>query len=154
MNQGAYLFSQLISIISPTSFRTCVKRYNGDYKTKDFNCWRQYLCMVFGQLTHRENLSDMDGITLLQNDTDRISTNWIFTVLVENLVGFGEWMGECGIHVSKVHNRNDLHPLVAKYKCHLPNVDYVSQRMVAIPVGWWVTKEDREYIVDCIKNGW
>jgi dTDP-4-amino-4,6-dideoxygalactose transaminase len=103
---------------------------------------------------YRENLSDMDGITLLQNDTDRISTNWIFTVLVENLVGFGEWMGECGIHVSKVHNRNDLHPLVAKYKCHLPNVDYVSQRMVAIPVGWWVTKEDREYIVDCIKNGW
>lgn len=58
MNQGTYLFSQLISIVSPTSFRTCVKRYNGDYKTKHFNCWRQYLCMVFGQLTHRESLSD------------------------------------------------------------------------------------------------
>lgn len=58
MNQGAYLFSQLISIISPKSFKTCVNRYNGDYKTKHFNCWRQYLCMVFGQLTHRESLSD------------------------------------------------------------------------------------------------
>lgn len=58
MNQGTYLFSQLISIVSPTSFRTCVNRYNGDYKTKHFNCWRQYLCMVFGQLTHRESLSD------------------------------------------------------------------------------------------------
>ncbi len=58
MNQGAYLFSQLISIVSPTSFKTCVKRYNGDYKTKHFTCWRQYLCMVFGQLTHRESLSD------------------------------------------------------------------------------------------------
>lgn len=58
MNQGTYLFSQLISIISPTSFKTCVKRYNGDYKTKHFTCWRQYLCMVFGQLTHRESLSD------------------------------------------------------------------------------------------------
>jgi hypothetical protein len=58
MNQGAYLFSQLTSIISPTSFRTCVKRYNGDYKTKHFTCWKQYLCMVFGQLTHRESLSD------------------------------------------------------------------------------------------------
>lgn len=57
MNQGTYLFSQLISIISLTSFKTCVKRYNGDYKTKHFNCWRQYLCMVFGQLTHRESLS-------------------------------------------------------------------------------------------------
>ena len=58
MNQGAYLFSQLISLISPTSFKTCVNRYNGDFKTKHFNCWRQYLCMVFGQLTHRESLSD------------------------------------------------------------------------------------------------
>lgn len=58
MNQGAYLFSQLISVISPTSFKTCVKRYNGDYKTKHFNCWRQFLCMIFGQLTHRESLSD------------------------------------------------------------------------------------------------
>ena len=52
------MFSQLISLISPTSFKTCVKRYNGDYKTKHFTCWRQYLCMVFGQLTHRESLSD------------------------------------------------------------------------------------------------
>lgn len=58
MNQGSYLFSQLISVISPTSFKTCVKKYNGDYKTKHFTCWRQYLCMVFGQLTHRESLSD------------------------------------------------------------------------------------------------
>ena len=58
MNQGTYLFSQIISLISPTSFKTCVKRYNGDFKTKHFNCWRQYLCMAFGQLTHRESLSD------------------------------------------------------------------------------------------------
>jgi hypothetical protein len=58
MNQGAYLFSQVISLLSPTSFKTCVKRYNGDYKTKHFTCWRQFLCMVFGQLTHRESLSD------------------------------------------------------------------------------------------------
>lgn len=58
MNQGAYVFSQLISLVSPTSFKTCVKRYNGDHKTKHFKCWSQYLCMVFGQLTHRESLSD------------------------------------------------------------------------------------------------
>ena len=70
MNQGTYLFSQLISIISPTSFKTCVKRYNGDYKTKHFNCWRQYLCMVFGQLTHRESLSDT--ILCLKANTNKL----------------------------------------------------------------------------------
>lgn len=70
MNQGAYLFSQVISLISPTSFKTCVKRYNGDYKTKHFTCWRQFLCMVFGQLTHRESLSDT--ILCLKANTNKL----------------------------------------------------------------------------------
>jgi hypothetical protein len=25
---------------------------------------------------------------------------------------------------------------------------------VSIPVGWWVSDEDREYIVETIKKGW
>lgn len=58
MNQGKYVFSQIISLISHKSFYSCVKRYNGDYKTKQFTCWKQFLCMAFGQLTHRESLSD------------------------------------------------------------------------------------------------
>lgn len=58
MNQGKYVFSQLMSFISHNDFLCCVKRYNGDYKVKDFNCWKQFLCMAFGQLTHRESLSD------------------------------------------------------------------------------------------------
>lgn len=44
--------------MSSTSFQTIVKRHKGDYKVKDFSCWKQYLCMAFGQLTHRESLSD------------------------------------------------------------------------------------------------
>jgi len=58
MNQGKYVFSQLMSLISHTSFNSCVKRYKGDYKAKHFSCWNQFLCMAFGQLTHRESLSD------------------------------------------------------------------------------------------------
>jgi hypothetical protein len=58
MNQGKYVFSQIMSLISHTSFNSCVKRYKGDHKTKHFNCWHQFLCMSFGQLTHRESLSD------------------------------------------------------------------------------------------------
>ena len=58
MNQGKYVFSQLTELLSQTSFQTCVTRYNGNYKTKHFSCWKQFLCMVFGQLTHRESLTD------------------------------------------------------------------------------------------------
>jgi len=58
MNQGRYVFSQLMDLISSTSFQTLVNRYDGDYKVRDFSCWKQFLCMAFGQLTHRESLSD------------------------------------------------------------------------------------------------
>jgi hypothetical protein len=58
MNQGKYVFSQLIGLISYKQFQTLVARHKGEYKVKDFSCWKQFLCMAFGQLTHRESLSD------------------------------------------------------------------------------------------------
>lgn len=58
MNQGKYVFAQIFEFVSHNDFIKCVSKYNGDYKTKHFSCWNQYLCMAFGQLTHRESLSD------------------------------------------------------------------------------------------------
>jgi hypothetical protein len=58
MNQGKFIFSQIMGIVSHKVFNACVNRYKGDYKSKHFSCWKQFLCMAFGQLTHRESLSD------------------------------------------------------------------------------------------------
>jgi hypothetical protein len=58
MNQGKYVFSQIMELASHKVFYACVGRYKGDFKSKHFSCWKQFLCMAFGQLTHRESLSD------------------------------------------------------------------------------------------------
>lgn len=58
MNKGAYVFSQIMGLVSHKKFQTIVNQHLGDYKVRDFTCWKQYLCMAFGQLTHRESLSD------------------------------------------------------------------------------------------------
>ena len=58
MNSGKFVFSQVIGLVSSTSFQTIVNRHFGDYKVKEFSCWKQFLCMAFGQLTHRESISD------------------------------------------------------------------------------------------------
>src|SRR5699024_1233782 len=58
MNSGKYVFSQIVGLVSSTSFQTIVNRYSGDYRVREFSCWKQFLCMVFGQLTHRESLRD------------------------------------------------------------------------------------------------
>jgi len=58
MNQGKYVFSQIMGLISHKQFQTIVNRHFGDYKVRGFSCWKQFLCMAFGQLTHRESISD------------------------------------------------------------------------------------------------
>ena len=58
MNQGKFIFSQIMELISYKQFQAIVNRHHGDYKVKDFTCWKQFLCMSFGQLTHRESISD------------------------------------------------------------------------------------------------
>jgi hypothetical protein len=58
MNQGRMTFTQIVDFASQDIFKVCVKRYNGNYKAKEFSCWKQFLCLAFGQLTHRESMSD------------------------------------------------------------------------------------------------
>lgn len=103
---------------------------------------------------YNKELSDVPGITLLENKPDRQSTYWIYTIKVDRQTDFMNKMKECNIMVSRVHERNDIHSCVSKYRCHLPNLDRLVKEMICIPVGWWVTPEDRQYIVDCIKSGW
>lgn len=51
-------FTQIMDFASQDLFKVCVNRYNGNYKAKEFTCWKQFLCMAFGQLTHRQSMSD------------------------------------------------------------------------------------------------
>jgi hypothetical protein len=51
-------FAQIMDFASQDIFKTIVARYNGNYKTKEFTSWRHFLCFAFGQLTHRESMSD------------------------------------------------------------------------------------------------
>lgn len=58
MNQGQYVFSQIISFVDHNDFNRCVAKYKGNYGVRHFTCWKQFLCLAFGQLTHRESMSD------------------------------------------------------------------------------------------------
>ena len=101
-----------------------------------------------------DNLKNVPGVTTLTRHDDRESAFWIYSMLVENRDGFFAKMKECGITVSQVHERNDKHTCVKEYKSALPTLEATIGKVVSIPVGWWVTPEEREYIVNCIKQGW
>lgn len=84
---------------------------------------------------------------------DENSSHWIYTILVDNKDEFIKYMTENNIEVSPVHNRNDNYTIFSKYKVELPNLDYFFSRQVAIPVGWWLSEEQKQYIVETI-NKW
>ena len=64
MNKGKYVFAQLMSLIHSEEFDRCVEKYNGHHRVRQFTCWHQFLCLSFGQLTHRASLRDI--VTCLQ----------------------------------------------------------------------------------------
>ena len=59
MNNGRYVFAQLIDFLPQRVFDRFVKEYKGNRYVKHFTCWNQLLCMVFGQLTNRDSLRDL-----------------------------------------------------------------------------------------------
>jgi len=64
MNKGEYVFSQLTEFLPRRIFDRMVAEHNGNKYVKHFTCWNQLLCMVFGQLTTRDSLSDL--ITVIE----------------------------------------------------------------------------------------
>ena len=59
MNSGKYVFAQLLHFVDRYEFEKCVAKYNGDFRTRHFNCWNQFVQLFFGQLTSRNSLRDI-----------------------------------------------------------------------------------------------
>jgi len=60
MNEGKFVFAQLMQHLPLSTLRRCVQLYDGEHKVKSFSCLDQYLCMAFAQLTYRESLRDIE----------------------------------------------------------------------------------------------
>lgn len=106
---------------------------------------------------HRDNaaqyaveLQDALGITLPPPDPG--ASWWLYCVQVEDQAGFIAYLTSRGIGASPVHRRNDVHPAFDFPNGPLPGVDAFSSSEVALPVGWWVSEEDRKQVVSVVKE--
>lgn len=59
MNQGRYVFAQLMDFIPRKYFEWLIKKYDGNKYVKSFTCWDHMLVLLFGQLSNREGLRDL-----------------------------------------------------------------------------------------------
>lgn len=59
MNQGKYVFSQVIEFIPRYRFDKLVRQYKGDWHIKSLNSYNHLLHLLFGQLTGCDSLRDI-----------------------------------------------------------------------------------------------
>lgn len=101
-----------------------------------------------------QQLKDIKGIKLMKNNPKCLPSYWLYTIRILNnkKYEFMTYMKSKNIMTSQVHNRNDINSCVKDYVIDLPNLNQFEKEMVCIPVGWWLTEDDRLYIVNCIKE--
>lgn len=81
------------------------------------------------------------------------SAHWIYSLLVNDKDLFQDHMTKHGIASDVVHVRNDTYTVFKPFReSSLPGVDSFCSRMMNIPVGWWVSTEDKEHIVNAVNS--
>jgi dTDP-4-amino-4,6-dideoxy-D-glucose/dTDP-4-amino-2,4-dideoxy-beta-L-xylose transaminase len=110
---------------------------------------------------HRENaayydeeLADVPGLELTQRAPGHESSFWFYPVRVQQRDSFMRKMTGAGVAVSRFARRNDAHSCVRDAATALPGLDVVHDQIVYVPVGWWLTHEDRAHVVKVIRAGW
>jgi hypothetical protein len=61
MRQFASIFSQLLAIFSRSEFETAVRRHRAEHAAKGFDCWSQFVAMLFCQLGRAHSLREICG---------------------------------------------------------------------------------------------
>lgn len=59
MNSGKFVFAQIASFLPQRIFDGIVGRFKGNSRVRHFTCWNQLMCMMYGQLSNRDSLSDL-----------------------------------------------------------------------------------------------
>ena len=101
---------------------------------------------------YSQTLSGVDGITVQPFDPD--CDYWLYTLLADDRDGLKAYLAEQGIASSQVHARNDLHTAfrraTARQDGRLPGVEHFDDHQLSVPVGWWVTEQDRERVARAV----
>ncbi|KMP12229.1 hypothetical protein UR09_01685 [Candidatus Nitromaritima sp. SCGC AAA799-A02] len=60
MTKIGTVFSELLKLIPRFHFDSAVNRYSSDRYTKSFSCWRQFITLLYAQITQKDSLRDIE----------------------------------------------------------------------------------------------
>ncbi len=106
---------------------------------------------------YEERLRGIPGITMLGTGyEDREHACWLCTVEVERRMDLVRKLREAHVESGQVHYRNDRYSIFAPFAepDAYPNMDYLEDRYLVLPLHTRVSEDDVEYICDLIRRGW
>ncbi|MFA5554213.1 MAG: DegT/DnrJ/EryC1/StrS family aminotransferase [Phycisphaerae bacterium] len=101
-------------------------------------------------LKYDKAFENLQAVRPLKYNKDRLSSYWLYTVRAKDRPRFMEYMQSKAITVSQVHVRNDHHTIFNEFRTSLPGVDEFVSEQVSIPVGWWLTEDNLQHIINSI----
>jgi len=101
-------------------------------------------------------LAGTAGLTLLRRREDAESGYWTYSLRAERRADLMRKLQQNGIGCQRLHVRNDRYSCFADARRDdaLPGVDLFDRENLSIPCGWWLSPEERERIVACVRAGW
>jgi len=104
--------------------------------------------------TYRENLEGVAGLKHLEYNTDRVSSYWIFTVLVDRRNDFVRALSARGVPASVVHQRIDRNRVFGGIKEDLSGQVFFDDRQISLPVHAGLSDEDVAHVIKAVQYGW
>lgn len=101
-----------------------------------------------------KKLDKVNGVKLLNYQSDCKSSYWLFPLLVEKRSDFIKMMRANKINVSVVHQGIHKNKIFDNFKKQIQNQIYFDEYQIHIPIHEKLSLEDIEYIIQIIKRGW
>lgn len=103
---------------------------------------------------YQSELSKVDGLNLMTYDKNRLSSYWLFPILVGKRKDFIKKMKESRIPVSVVHLGIDKNSIFGGKNYDLVNQRKFDENQIHIPINSSLNFDNINHIIKTIKNGW
>lgn len=100
----------------------------------------------------RERLADIPGLDLVHPLPGAQPAYWTVLALCENRDEALTRLKRAGVHVSKMHHRNDTYSGFRTLPSELPGVTRFMDSTLSFPCGWWLERDDLDSIVSIVSD--
>lgn len=101
---------------------------------------------------YKEGLNDIPEIEFLQDKPDRVSANWLMTILANDRDGLRDYLYGKGVESSPFHYRNDQYSTFKNFRNHCPNMDSVENKILCIPLRMSLADYEINLVINHIRK--